>query len=1353
MNKVVKERREYNTWVANETLEDYSLRYTAKSFRKWSEFLVASTALGGISFLALEAIGGSLVISYGFANSFWAIILVGIIIFLAGLPITYYAAKYNIDMDLLTRGAGFGYIGSTITSLIYASFTFIFFALEAAIMAQALELYFYLPLWLGYILCSVIIIPLVFFGVTLINQLQLWTQPIWLILMVIPYIFVLYKEPDALSNWFNFTGKSPVGNAFDPLLFGTAATVSFSLIAQLGEQIDYLRFLPNKESNNQKSWWLAVILAGPGWIILGVAKQLGGTFLASLAISHGVTFAKAKEPVQMYLAGFTDVFANPATVLAITTLFIIVSQIKINVTNAYAGSLAWSNFFSRLTHSHPGRVVWLVFNVAIALLLMELGIFATLEAILGLYANVAIAWIGALVADLVINKPLKLSPDYIEFKRAYLYNINPVGFGSMTIASAVAILAFLGLLGDYAQAYSSFLALGIAFLLSPIIAWLTKGKYYIARTNKLQHNDELNSLLNCIICQQDYEVADSAYCPVYDGYICSLCCSLDARCHDRCKHEEEKQFTWKIPTRIIRFSGVFGLISGIIGITLGLILFQKFGLREVTIFWQLYGVLLLFSAIASWLLVLTEESRKLTEEELEKEITERKVAEQALKEQEEFLRQIIDTNPNVIFVKDMDGRYKLVNQTLANLYQTTVDELVGKTDFDYNPNVAQVEEYLRIDRQVMASGETLQFEEKATAPNGEVFSYQTTKKPLKSSDGTVRYTLGVATNITPLKQVEAALREQKEFLRNVIDTNPNLIFVKDWEGKYILANQALADRYKTTTEEIVGKTDADFNPNTAEVESYLRADKQVMSSGEPLQLEETFTNENGEEFYYQSIRKPLLIKDSITYLFALITDVTKLKQTEIALKQAKDKAEAANHAKSEFLANMSHELRTPLNGIMGYAQVLQSSPNLTSDDQSRIEIIYNCGSHLLTLINDILDFSKIEAQRMEVNPTDFHFLAFLQGVAEMSRIRAELKGIDFHYQSIPELPIAVCGDEKRLRQVLLNLLNNAIKFTNTGSVTFRVSFASVDKIRFEVRDTGVGMSKEQLKQIFLPFEQVGEGKRQTEGTGLGLTISQKIVEMMDSTIKVQSEKGVGSIFYFDLSLPSVSEWVQTSQTDDKGQIIGIASEFSEPVKVLVIDDKWENRSVIKSLLQPIGFMVTEAIDGQEAIEKALDFQPQLIITDLLMPNLDGFRLIRRLRQEEGLKGVKIIASSASVFETDQYKSYEAGGDDFLPKPVQASELLNKIQQHLDLQWLYKDTQSSLVLAEKEGAEFIVPDKEMVEILYHLAMKGNIKGIIKQSEALVQLNEKFAPFAEKLKQLAKGFQDEAILEMLKPHKNL
>ncbi|MDK3159754.1 hypothetical protein QPK87_24805 [Kamptonema cortianum] len=344
-SKVVKARRDYNTWVATETLEDYALRFTPKSFRKWSELLVANTAIGGISFLALEAIGGSLAISYGFANSFWAIVIVSIIIFLAGLPICYYASEYNIDMDLLTRGAGFGYLGSTITSLIYASFTFIFFALEAAIMAQALELYFHLPLWLGYIICSLIIIPLVFFGVTLINQLQFWTQPIWLILMISPYVFILCKDPQALHQWVNFAGESPSGASFNPLLFGSAATVSFSLIAQIGEQVDYLRFLPDRQPENRRQWWIAAIAAGPGWIVLGAAKQLGGAFLAALAVSQGVSFAKAHEPIQMYLVGFEAIFHNPEVVLGVATFFVIVSQIKINVTNAYAGSLAWSNFF------------------------------------------------------------------------------------------------------------------------------------------------------------------------------------------------------------------------------------------------------------------------------------------------------------------------------------------------------------------------------------------------------------------------------------------------------------------------------------------------------------------------------------------------------------------------------------------------------------------------------------------------------------------------------------------------------------------------------------------------------------------------------------------------------------------------------------------------------------------------------------------------------------------------------------------------------------------------------------------------------------------------------------------------
>ncbi|MCL1469387.1 histidine kinase [Argonema antarcticum A004/B2] len=703
--KIVKERRDYNTWVANETIEDYSLRYAPKSFRKWSEFAVANTALGGISFLALEAIGGSLIINYGFINSFWAIIVVSAIIFLTGLPIAYYSAKYNIDIDLLTRGAGFGYIGSTITSLIYASFTFIFFALEAAIMAQALQLYFNLPLAIGYILCSLLIIPLVFYGVTLINKLQLWTQPIWLSLMILPYIFVLHKEPNAINNWLNFAGNSPSGAGFDPLLFGTAATVSFSLIAQIGEQVDYLRFLPDRKKENRFRWWLAVVLAGPGWIILGGAKQLGGAFLASLAINRGVELSLAKQPIYMYMAGFADMFSRPDVVLSVATLFVIVSQIKINVTNAYAGSLAWSNFFSRLTHTHPGRVVWLVFNVAIALLLMELGVFHTLEAILGLYSNVAIAWVGAVVADLVINKPLGLSPSYIEFKRAYLYNFNPVGFGSMVIASAVAIAAFVGLFGIYAQAYSPFIALVLAFVLSPAIAFITKGKYYIARTNLHTHNLTSDSLLTCCICDRDYALADTAYCPVYDGSICSLCCSLDAQCHDSCKTSHKNfaslrttisrvifgdKISPKNGIRIIKFIEIFSLISGLFALIFTLVYYlgvwrspqisQSLHYLFIQIFIPLYVPLILLTGIGTWWFVLSEESRELAEDELDKqnqllqqEVAERKQVEAALQKLTHELEIRVEQR-----TAELSEALRSLKQTQTQLVQTEKMSSLGQ---------------------------------------------------------------------------------------------------------------------------------------------------------------------------------------------------------------------------------------------------------------------------------------------------------------------------------------------------------------------------------------------------------------------------------------------------------------------------------------------------------------------------------------------------------------------------------------------------------------------------------------------------------------------------------------------------
>uniref|UniRef100_UPI00356B1D8A purine-cytosine permease family protein n=1 Tax=Hydrogenophaga sp. TaxID=1904254 RepID=UPI00356B1D8A len=433
--RIIKVRRDYNAWVGSETMEDYALRYTPQRFRKWSEWRVANTAFGAASFLILEAVGATLLVKYGFVNAALAILATGLIIFLAGLPISVYAARYGVDMDLLTRGAGFGYIGSTITSLIYASFTFIFFALEAAVMAYALELALGIPPAWGYLICALVVIPLVTYGVSVISRFQIWSQPLWLVMMLVPFAAVWMFDPGAFADVVHYGGESGLGKDFDWHLFGAALTVGIALITQMGEQADYLRFMPAPVPGKTWRWWAGVLAGGPGWVVLGVLKMLGGALLAYLAISHMVPPERAVDPNQMYLAAYEYVFSDYGWAVAATALFVVVSQLKINVTNAYAGSLAWSNFFSRLTHSHPGRVVWVVFNTLIAFMLMEMNVFQALGEVLGLYSNIAIAWIMAVVADLVINKPMGWSPKGIEFKRAYLYDINPVGVGAMGLAS------------------------------------------------------------------------------------------------------------------------------------------------------------------------------------------------------------------------------------------------------------------------------------------------------------------------------------------------------------------------------------------------------------------------------------------------------------------------------------------------------------------------------------------------------------------------------------------------------------------------------------------------------------------------------------------------------------------------------------------------------------------------------------------------------------------------------------------------------------------------------------------------------------------------------------------------------
>ena len=1111
--RVVKVRRDYNTWVANETLEDYALRFTPRSFRKWSEMRVANTAFGAASFLVLEAVGATMLVNAGFINAFWAILVTGLIIFLLGLPISVIAARHGLDMDLLTRGAGFGYIGSTITSLIYASFTFIFFALEAAIMAYALELAFGIPPAWGYLICALVVIPLVTHGVTAISRLQAWTQPLWIVLLVLPYAFVFVEEPEALAGLWQYAGEHGAGAGFDPHLFGAALTVGIALVTQMGEQVDYLRFMPEKTPATTRRWWFGVVVGGPGWVVPGILKMLGGALLAWLVLRNGIAAEKAVDPNQMYLIGFSHVFDHTTLAIAATVLFVVVSQLKINVTNAYAGSLAWSNFFARLTHSHPGRVVWVVFNTLIALLLMELNVFQALGQVLGLYSNIAISWMAAVVADLVINKPLGLAPPGIEFKRSNLYDINPVGVGAMGIASLLSIAAFVGLLGAELQPYASFVALGSALLVSPLIAWATGGRYYLARPPAPVAVDGKK----CAICERDYEDEDMANCPAYQGPICSLCCTLDARCHDLCKPQASLTAQWNAVMRRLLPAPVLPyletglghyllLMTGIVPIlalVLGVLYTHELlalGPEQVALigplqdsFIKSFAALLLLSAVGAWWMVLTQQSRQVAQEESNR--------------QTQLLMQ--------------------------------------------------------------------------------------------------------------------------------------------------------------------------------EIESHQRTDE--------------------------------------------------------ALQKARMIADHANQAKSRYITAISHELRTPLNSILGYAQILAADESIPPHRKQAVSVIRKSGDHLLSVIEGTLDIARIEGGKLTLEVRALDFPEFMQQIVGMFDLQARNKGLSFDYQPAGDLPAVVRADEKRLRQILINVLGNAVKFTVRGGVTFRVEYGREMAV-FEIRDTGPGIPAADQERIFEPF--VRGSSAQAGGSGVGLTIARMLTDLMGGEMQVSSTTGEGTLFRIRLFLPEMHAAQAARELPRLNRVgyVGVRQ------RILVVDNEKVDRDLLQNVLEPLGFIIEQAASGEECLQIIPCFMPHLIFMDLGMPGIDGWETIRRIRRQR-LTDAHIAILSANAFDKGLENDAGVAAEDFIVKPLKVEELLAWIGRKLGLEWVIADRPVAAP-APVAPPPLVAPGADHLAALDEVIQLGYLRGILNKLAEIERLDAQHGEFVRVLRDLARQFQFDAMKELLR-----
>jgi len=675
------------------------------------------------------------------------------------------------------------------------------------------------------------------------------------------------------------------------------------------------------------------------------------------------------------------------------------------------------------------------------------------------------------------------------------------------------------------------------------------------------------------------------------------------------------------------------------------------------------------------------------------DISRRKQAEEAMR-RHQF---IVDSVADMMSVMGRDGTYEAVNASWCEAMGREPDEATGKSVADiwgeevFASSVAQ-----HLDR--VFEGATVSYEAELEFPTKGTRYCEVTFYPYRGSQDQVTHAVVVTRDITIRREAEEQLRK----ISRAVENSPAAVIITDRDGTIEYVNPAFTEVTGYTPEEAMGQNPRILKSGELPDSLYKELWKTI-SGGEVWSGEFLNRRRSGQLFWGQNSIAPIFGEGKeITHYVGVQVDVTDEKQVAEDLEAAKQSAESANRAKSAFLANMSHEIRTPMNAILGFSQLMQRDPELTATQREHLGTINRSGEHLLALINDILEMSKIEAGRAELNTTALDLYAMLDDLEMMFRVRTDGKGLRFVALRAPDVPRFIIADESKLRQVLINLLGNAVKFTEEGAITLRVRRSKqaprdmqdvearapgalpedsrpqphpVDAVQLllEVQDTGIGIAEDEIGKLFHAFEQTASGVQSQQGTGLGLAISWQYVRLMGGEITVDSTPGRGTVFRFTIRVTRTDELGEEAARPS-GRVTGLLPGQKER-RILVADDRDENRALLRGMLEPVGFVVREAADGEEALATVREWAPHLVLMDMKMPVMDGYEAIRRIRSDPKLRDTAIVAVTASAFVEDRRAILETGADDFLSKPFRDHDLFARIRARLDVEYSYAEPEA------------------------------------------------------------------------------